>query len=32
MADGKDFSEWMEVILDVFNDRPDKTSKQGSVG
>ena len=26
MADGKDFSEWMGVILDVFNDRLDKTS------
>ena len=30
MADGKDFSEWMGVILDVFNDRP--VPKQGSVG
>ena len=25
MADDEDFSEWMGVILDVFNDRPDKT-------
>jgi hypothetical protein len=25
MADDKDFSEWMGVVLDVFNDRPDKT-------
>jgi hypothetical protein len=25
MADDEDYSEWMGVILDVFNDRPDKT-------
>ena len=25
MADDKDYSEWMGVVLDVFNDRPDKT-------
>jgi len=25
LADDEDYSEWVGVVLDVFNDRPDKT-------